>query len=337
MQWPRVTRLTPFGGAADDALGARCMTQQDDSIWRGRDDSGEQGDTTRLFQVVRRATDHARGDAVLLGFASDAGVRRNQGRVGAARGPEQARRMLAGLPAGTLKRLWDAGDVRCEGDALEPAQQALGAEVARILNTGARLLVLGGGHAIAWGSFQGLRDHLYASGGPGGSVLVLNLDAHFDLRSSRPGNSGTPFHQILEDSHNRQLPVRYACLGVSRLGNTQALFDRAQEWGVHWVEDVQMQERHLDARLADIDRLIAAVDHVYLTIDLDVLPAAVMPGVSAPAPYGVPMSVVEACVARVKASGKLRLADIAEFNPEYDIDHHSARVVARLAWRLLQP
>ena len=58
------------------------MTQQDDSIWRGRDDSGEQGDTTRLFQVVRRATDHARGDAVLLGFASDAGVRRLAGRHG---------------------------------------------------------------------------------------------------------------------------------------------------------------------------------------------------------------------------------------------------------------
>lgn len=308
-----------------------------DFVWQGRDDSGEQGDTTRLFQLVHRDGGFGRGDAVLLGFASDAGVRRNRGRAGAARGPEQARRMLAGLPAGALRSLWDAGDVRCEGDALEPAQEALAAHVTRILDTGARLVVLGGGHEIAWGSYQGLRDHLHGGAGGGARVLVLNLDAHFDLRSSRPGNSGTPFHQIMEDSRTRGLPVRYACLGVSRLGNTQALFDRARDWGVHWVEDTEMQERHLEQRLVDIDALLAPVEHVYLTIDTDVLPAAVMPGVSAPAPYGVPLSVIEACVARVKASGKLRLADIAEFNPDHDIDNHSARVVARLAWHLLQP
>ena len=98
-----------------------------------------------------------------------------------------------------------------------------------------------------------------------------------------------------------------------------------------------MQERYLDARLADIDRLIADVDHVYLTIDTDVLPSAVAPGVSAPAAYGVPLPVIEACLERVKASGKLRLSDIAEFNPKYDINGHTARVVARLAWTLLQP
>ena len=73
---------------------------------------------------------------------------------------------------------------------------------------------------------------------------------------------------------------------------------------------------------------------MYLTIDLDVLPAAVMPGVSAPAPYGVPMAVVEEIALRVKASGKLRLADMAEYNPRFDVDGHGARA-ARLAWQLL--
>ncbi len=96
-----------------------------------------------------------------------------------------------------------------------------------------------------------------------------------------------------------------------------------------------MQERHLDQRLAEIDALIAQVAHVYLTIDLDVLPAAVMPGVSAPAAYGVPISVVEAIVTHVRASGKLRAADLAEFNPQFDRDGQSARVAARLVYRLI--
>lgn len=311
------------------------MTQ--DTPWHGRDDSAEAGDTRRLHQIVRMGEAVQTGAAALLGFASDAGVARNHGRPGARLGPGAARRALASLPAHDLQALWDAGDVACEGDALETAQAALGARVTRLLDGGARLVVIGGGHEVAWGDFQGLREHLYPGGRKNGRLLVLNLDAHFDLRSSRPGNSGTPFDQILQDATGRGLPVRYACLGVSRLSNTPALYERARHHGVHWAEDTEMQERHLDARLADIDRLLAEADHVYLTIDTDVLPASIAPGVSAPAPYGVPLPVIEACARRVKASGKLRLADIAEFNPGHDIDGHTARAVARLVWTLLQP
>jgi len=63
---------------------------------------------------------------------------------------------------------------------------------------------------------------------------------------------------------------------------------------------------------------------------------AVMPAVSVPAAYGVPMGAVEAIVDRVCRSGKLRLADLAERNPRFDQDNHGARAAARLASRLLQ-
>lgn len=346
------------------------------SPWHGRDDSAEQGDTRRLFQIVQHypslddpaatrpgahGTTGESHEAVLLGFASDAGVRRNQGRPGARGGPQAIRRMLAGLPAHGLSRLWDAGDVVCEGDALEQAQANLGQQVGRILDTGARLVVLGGGHEVAWGSFQGLHQHVQSQGrcvddqGPHAgqndphatghtqagnaapSILIVNLDAHFDLRTSRPGSSGTPFDQILAHCRETSQAVTYTVFGISRLGNTAALFQHAQQLGVLHVEDVDMQERHLDQRLAELDRLLAQTDHVYLTIDLDCLPAAVAPGVSAPAAFGIPLSVVEAFARHIKASGKLRLAELAEMNPEHDIDAHTARVAARLAWTLLMP
>ena len=88
--------------------------------------------------------------------------------------------------------------------------------------------------------------------------------------------------------------------------------------------------------LAQVHQALDGADHVYLTIDLDVLPAGVMPSVSAPAAYGVPLNVIEAIVQAVRHSGKLRVADIAEFNPDFDQDHHGARAAARLAYRLLQ-
>ena len=60
------------------------------------------------------------------------------------------------------------------------------------------------------------------------------------------------------------------------------------------------------------------------------LPGAVMPGVSAPAARGVELAVIEPLIAHIRASGKLRLADLAEYNPTLDQDNRSARVAARL-------
>ncbi|WP_084070604.1 formimidoylglutamase [Pandoraea vervacti] len=310
----------------------------DTPIWHGRTDAGERGDTRRLFNIVREIDVQAEapgvGAPVLLGFACDAGVRRNQGRVGAAEGPQAIRRALANLPAHDMTCLYDAGDVTCDGDALEAAQQALADAVRRQLDAGAHPVILGGGHEMAWGTWQGLRAHLDARSDRS-RVLILNLDAHFDLRTARPGTSGTPFDQIAQACETAGLPFDYACLGVSRLSNTASLFERAKALKVTYTEDTEMQDRHLEARLAQIDALIADVSHVYLTIDLDVLPAPVMPGVSAPAAYGVPLSVIEAIVTHVRRSGKLRVADLAEYNPRFDAQGAAARVAARLAYRLL--
>ncbi|OZI49702.1 formimidoylglutamase [Bordetella genomosp. 4] len=309
----------------------------DPAIWRARDDSHERGDTRRLAHVATAIeTGIQEDDPVLIGFACDAGVARNQGRLGAAQAPQSIRRMLAGLPAHDYKRLVDAGDVVCDGDQLEAAQDQLAARIAQVLSAGARPLVLGGGHEVAWGSFQGLRRWLDSIGDTQ-PVLVLNLDAHFDLRTGRPGSSGTPFDQIAEYCEAHGHAWQYACYGVSRLGNTAALYSRAAEIGALWIEDHAMQERHIAQRLADLDALLARAGHVYLTIDIDVLPAAVAPGVSAPAAYGVPLTVIEEIALKVKQSGKLRLADLAECNPDYDIDHRTSKVAARLAWQLLAP
>lgn len=87
--------------------------------------------------------------------------------------------------------------------------------------------------------------------------------------------------------------------------------------------------------LQTVDTFLAEVDHVYLTMCLDVLPAGVAPGVSAPSARGVAMEVIEPIVDRVAASGKLRLADVAELNPSLDIDNHTARVAARLVARVV--
>ena len=79
-----------------------------------------------------------------------------------------------------------------------------------------------------------------------------------------------------------------------------------------------------------LQNFLAGVDCAYLSICLDVLPASVAPGVSAPAACGVALDVIETLIREVKQSGKLAVADVAELNPDFDQDNRTARVAARL-------
>ena len=308
----------------------------DRSVWQGRVDVLEGESGARWHQRIARADEHSRGGVALLGFACDAGVQRNHGRIGARAAPTQIRRFLANIPAPNhAGALWDAGDVRCVDDELEAAQAAFSARMAALLAQGVFPIGLGGGHEIAYASFGGLAEYLSRNTACAPNIGIINLDAHFDLRLDERASSGTPFLQIANECAQRDWPFHYLCLGVSEFANTAALFERARALGANWRLDEQMQERHLSEILAQLEAFIAPLEAIYLTIDLDVLPASVAPGVSAPSALGVPLSVVEAVVDRVCASGKLRVADLAEFNPEFDVDGHTARTAARLVARMV--
>ncbi len=301
--------------------------------WSGRVDAGEGPLAERWHQRVVPIREGLAPGAALLGFACDAGVFRNQGRAGAKAGPQALRGALAGLAWHQTCPVYDAGDVVCIGDALEEAQGALGEHVGTLLAAGHLPIVLGGGHEMAWGSWQGLAAQAAAqTRAP--RIGILNVDAHFDLRAAPLGNSGTPFRQIAEDCQARGWPFCYAVIGLSAAANTAALFERAKSLGAAWRLDEACGAPHLPEVLAALDRFVGNVDWLYLTICLDVLPEAVAPGVSAPAALGVPLEVVAAAAAAAAASGKLRLAEIAELNPAFDPDGRTARVAAQLVHRL---
>ncbi|WP_439520930.1 formimidoylglutamase [Hydrogenophaga sp.] len=299
--------------------------------WRGRVDPEESGPTPRWHERVRPLRPDSQGGVTLIGFAVDEGVRRNAARVGAADGPRAIRAALANLPVRGEPELHDAGDVHCTDGALELAQEQLAMRVASAVERKSLPLVMGGGHEMAWGTFQGVVSALPSSH----RLLIVNLDAHFDLREASQGNSGTPFRQMHEWCMAHGRPFNYRVFGISEYANTQALFDRAQAMGVrHWLDDQLQNEAGLEqARLALAGDL-QACDAVYLTICLDVLPGAQAPGVSAPAALGVPVAGAQVLIDEVLASGRLVAADIAELNPVHDRDGLTARVAARLAARV---
>lgn len=299
--------------------------------WQGRVDAEDSGPTPRWHQRVQPLAADSHGGVTLIGFAVDEGVRRNAARTGAAQGPHAIRSALASLPVLGEPALHDAGDVHCEGEDLETAQEALATRVAEALARKSMPLVLGGGHEMAWGTFQGVMRALPSSQ----RVLVVNLDAHFDLREAAQGNSGTPFRQMHEWCVANARPFHYRVFGISEYGNTQALFERAKAIGVrHWLDDDLQQPAGLESARLALAADLRASDAVYLTVCLDVLPGGQAPGVSAPAALGVPLASVQVLIDEVLASGRLVAADIAELNPSLDRDGLTARVAARLVARL---
>lgn len=291
-------------------------------VWQGRNDHEEGPQGARWHQRMR-AYDGTQACA-LLGFACHAGVARNQGRIGAAEGPQALRAMLANLPAAGHVPA-DAGDIHCEGDALEAAQAAYAAKVAQIIRQGALPIGLGGGHEIAYAAGSGLRQAL-----PYARIGIINIDAHLDLRIDARSSSGTPFRQLAEDCQRHGHVFHYACLGASRYANTVSLFERAQSLGALVMDDSALIEQPWVETVAQIEHFCTGLEALYLTVDLDCLPASVMPAVSAPAAFGIPLPLLERLLQHIFASGKVRLCDVAEFNPRYDIDQHGARTAARL-------
>jgi formiminoglutamase len=299
--------------------------------WSGRTDEAD-GERARRWHQVVCPRDVPGAAVSLLGFACDVGVTRNLGRAGAAAGPMALRKALAGVAVHGLAQVDDLGTVGCDGDALERAQAEFGEVVSTVVAAGGLPIGLGGGHEIAFASYLGLAGAVPA----GESVGIVNFDAHFDLRGGERASSGTPFRQILEHAAAAGRRAEYLCLGISRFANTAALFDRARALGVHWVEDGDCREDRLDALRGEVEALAARVDHLYLTVCLDVFPAAAAPGVSAPASLGVAPALVERLLDVVVSSGKLRVADVAELNPRQDIDARTARLAARLVARIAE-
>ncbi|MCI1897665.1 MAG: formimidoylglutamase [Enterobacter sp.] len=298
------------------------------NVWQGRDDSAEAANALRIFQTIKQGETFIPSpcDIALIGFASDEGVKRNHGREGAAQAPDILRNALANMASHTgHERLVDGGTIVVEGEQLEEAQRALSDAVQSCQQSGMRTLVLGGGHETAWAHGRGVLEAF-----PGERIAIINLDAHLDLRHAERATSGTPFRQLAHYCAEQGREFHYACLGVSRAANTQALWDEAARLNVMLVEDLHFRRDALSA----LNTVLAKADRVYLTLDLDVLPAGEMPAVSAPAAFGVPVLELIPVIEQICRSGKLQAADLVEFNPRYDREGQGARLAARLAWQI---
>ncbi len=299
---------------------------QSPSNWTGRVDTEDGQAGLRWHQVVNLLDFNAplpkAEGYCLLGFACDEGVRRNQGRTGAAQGPARLREWAGSLPK-TNVPLFDAGDVFLQIESETPqaefdqAHELLALKTRDLLQVGYFPILLGGGHDIAFGHYVGYSQ-------AGFFPAIINLDAHFDLRKPAPlPTSGTPFYQIAQLCRSHSRPFRYFCAGIQKQANTQALFDTAERLSVGYSYT-------LDKQL--LSQYLPKGSQVLLSLDLDVMN---LPGVSASNPLGFSLKEVIAFMDWIRSTYEVVGFEIAELNPRFDADNLTAKSAAWLLWEFV--
>ncbi|MEZ4592106.1 MAG: agmatinase [Chloroflexota bacterium] len=238
---------------------------------------------------------------------------------GPAQAPGQIRRVLHsgsanmcaenGYDLGSEHRLLDVGDLSLGQDTWQAdGSPRITQQIASLLETGARVLSLGGDHAVTFPIVQA-----FAAKYP--DITILHIDAHPDLYDEFEGSRvshACPFARIME----AKLAKRLVQVGIRTLNAHQQA--QAEKFGVEIIQMTDWQP----------GMTLNLTGPLYLSLDLDGLDPAFAPGVSHHEPGGLTTREVLDLIQAIDVP--LVGADIVELNPVRDLVGMTTAVAAKL-------
>ena len=289
-------------------------------------------DDPRVGHVLgSKVSDPLKAWAILLGFPSDEGVRRNGGRPGAAAAPDAIRQALYKLTPDAhahdafidlLAHTVDLGNLHLAA-TMEKSQQRLGEVLEPYLRMGAVPIILGGGHETAYGHFQGYVQAEHP-------VAILNWDAHPDVRPLRhgEGHSGSPFREALD--HPSGVCTGYTVAGLLPHSVARAHLDYLQAQGAHFYWRDELTPTLIDACYSQ------SKGSMMVTFDADAIDQVYAPGVSAPAVCGMAPNLWMKAAFEAGRCPRVTSVDVVEVNPSVDVGGQTVRLAALTVWHILR-
>ncbi|AUX08172.1 formiminoglutamase [Halalkaliarchaeum desulfuricum] len=312
--------------------------------WEGWEGPSDDPNDRQFGDVIERAESagvDTSTDAVLIGEPYDGGV---IGRRGAREGPLAIRRSLAGAKTAhcstgrdsplSAARIVDLGDVALPGDLAvsenDPGDIAGGSpedsvsavqshvrDVAQAVHgLDAVPVFLGGDNSLTHANVAPLLDR--------GRIGVVNFDAHLDCRELHDGpTSGTPYRQLLEEGLDT-----YVAVGARHFETSGAYVEFVRERG-GTIVPADAFARGADAVVDTVREAVADADLLYVSVDCDVLDAAVAPGVSAPTPGGITSRELFAATGELVRDDRLAGFEVVECAPPLDVNRRTVDTAAR--------
>jgi agmatinase len=197
----------------------------------------------------------------------------------------------------------------------ESVYRAVKAQAEHLLSTNKFLTFFGGEHSISIGIIEAYRKVFP-------ELTVLQLDAHADLREQymgSPYNHACAMHRASKDTNLIQVGIRSMDVCEKEYLDPQKCF-----FAHHIQSDIFWEEASIDLM----------GEHVYLSIDLDVLDPSVMPSTGTPEPGGMDWYMVLEYLKKVFQAKNIVGFDIVEFAPIKDLKAPDF-LVAKLYYKLL--
>ena len=207
-------------------------------------------------------------------------------------------------------------DVRREGAIGQITEAA-----ASVLERGAFLLTLGGEHALTTGPFRAAAKKY-----PG--LAIVGIDAHLDLRDEYGGSPWSHACVLRRIVDEFSPPVLWVGARSLAAEERDFLADHP-EIDVRWAHALADEPNH-DWMVAAIEKL---PETVYLTIDVDGMDPAVIPGTGTPEPGGLAYRTVLRFVRELIARRRVVAADIVELAPiegQQGSEFTTAKLAAKL-------
>jgi agmatinase len=221
----------------------------------------------------------------------------------------------------------DFGDADVAPGDPERSHAAIRRAVGQIAAAGVVPVVLGGDHSIAHPDIAAVAEALRPE-----PLGLVHLDAHADTASELHGvvrSHGTPFRLLVEEGALRGEHV--VQLGLRGYWPDPAEFVWARERGVRWHLMEDIRRRGIDAVIEETIAAMHGLEHVFVSVDVDVCDPAYAPGTGTPEPGGLSASDLLAGVRRLSAALPIAGIEVVEVSPPYD----HAEMTALLAHRVV--
>jgi formiminoglutamase len=279
----------------------------------------------RLGEIVKSSiSDYYNSKFVLVGCPQDIGVKRNNGRPGAAKAPEIIRQYFYKLVVNEKfikTKLFDIGDIKIQ-ESLEKTHLLQEEVITKILLDGKKVIILGGGNDISYPDCKALSSLKK-------EILALNFDSHFDVRFNKLRNSGTSYFMLLEQ--NIIKGKNFWEIGI-KSSNSSAQHKRyLQNKKVNIIFIEELLNSKIESKIPYILKKNKS-KVVFIGFDMDSVKSSDAPGVSAPGSFGFTSedAIKIACLAG--KDNRTKIFEISEVNPRFDIDGRTSRLAALMIW-----
>ena len=226
----------------------------------------------------------------------------------------------------------DYGDAYCPHGQTETSHANIRERVHQVASRGIVPVTLGGDHSITWPAATAVADvHGH------GNVGIVHFDAHADTADHIDGNlasHGTPMRRLIESG---AVPGdRFVQVGLRGYWPPAETFAWMREQGMVWHTMHEIWERGFKAVMADaVSEALSKADHLYLSVDVDVMDPAHAPGTGTPEPGGMTSVDLLRMVRQLALEHDIVGMDVVEVAPAYDVSDLTVNAAHRIVFEAL--